>query len=73
MPVLSKALTRFRMAWRWSGAPAVLMSRAADETGAVQPPRKAVVEGRSPMYRYHYNGMQSWGVTPAGEVRNVYA
>ena len=49
------------------------MSRAIDETGAVQPPRKAAVEGRSPMYRYHYNGMQSWGVTPAGEVRNVYA
>ena len=72
-PVLSKALTRFRMAWRWSGAPVVLMSRAIDETGAVQPPRKAVVEGRSPAYRYHYNGMQSWGVTPAGEIRNVYA
>lgn len=72
-PVLSKALTRFRMAWRWSGAPAVLTSRAIDETGAVQPPRKALVERRSPMYRYHYNGVQSWGVTPAGEVRNVYA
>ena len=32
-PVLSKALTRFRMAWRWDGGPAVLMSRAVDETG----------------------------------------
>ncbi len=31
-PVLSKALTRFRMPWRWNGGPAVLQSRATDET-----------------------------------------
>lgn len=71
-PVLSKALTRFRMAWKWSGGPAVLMSRAVDDAGNVQPSRKVVVEGRSPAVRYHFNGMQSWSVTSAGEVRNVY-
>jgi sulfane dehydrogenase subunit SoxC len=32
-PVLSKALTRFRMPWRWDGQPAVLQSRAWDEAG----------------------------------------
>jgi len=32
-----------------------------------------VIEGRSPLYRYHYNGTQSWGVTAEGEVSNVYA
>ena len=30
-PVLSMALTRFRMAWRWNGGPAVLQSRATDD------------------------------------------
>ena len=45
-PVLPKALTRFRMAWRWDGGPAVLISRAVDETGAVQPSRKAFLDAR---------------------------
>ena len=38
-PVLPKALTRFRAAWQWNGGPAVLQSRATDETGMVQPTR----------------------------------
>ena len=42
-PVLSKSFTRFRMAWRWNGGPAVLMSRAIDDTGAVQPTRASLV------------------------------
>src|SRR5215475_7482382 len=42
-PVLSKALTRFRMGWRWDGGPAVLKSRATDESGTVQPERSKLV------------------------------
>ena len=38
-PVLPKALTRFRAAWQWNGGPAVLQSRATDDTGMVQPTR----------------------------------
>src|ERR1700722_4242312 len=38
-PVLSKALTRFRMPWHWDGRPSTLMSRATDETGGTQPTR----------------------------------
>ena len=72
-PVLSKALTRFRMAWRWNGGPAVLMSRATDETGAVQPTRDALLGKRGAAYRYHYHAVQSWAVSATGEVRNVYA
>ena len=34
-PVLSKALTRFRMPWRWEGQPVVLQSRAWDEAGNI--------------------------------------
>lgn len=72
-PVLSKALTRFRMAWRWNGGPTVLLSRAIDETGAVQPTRTALLAARGAQFRYHYNAIQSWSVSGAGEVANVYA
>jgi sulfane dehydrogenase subunit SoxC len=72
-PVLPKALTRFRMAWRWNGGPSVLMSRAVDESGAVQPTRAALVGTRGEAYRYHYHAIQSWAVASTGEVRNVYA
>ena len=36
-PVLTRALTRFRLPWQWDGQPAVIQSRAIDETGYVQP------------------------------------
>jgi sulfane dehydrogenase subunit SoxC len=71
-PVLPQALTRFRMPWRWNGSPSVLMSRAIDETGAVQPTRAALMAARGAQFRYHYNAIQSWNVAPAGEVSNVY-
>jgi sulfane dehydrogenase subunit SoxC len=71
-PVLPKALTRFRMAWKWSGGPAVLMSRSVDDAGGIQPSRKALIDARGAAYRYHFHGIQSWAVTTTGEVRNVY-
>jgi sulfane dehydrogenase subunit SoxC len=72
-PVLAKALTRFRMAWRWNGGPAVLQSRAVDENGTVQPARAALMAARGPQFRYHYNAIQSWAVASSGEITNVYA
>jgi sulfane dehydrogenase subunit SoxC len=72
-PVLSKSFTRFRMAWRWDGGPAVLMSRAVDETGAVQPTRGSIVAERGERQNYHNNGIQAWAVAANGEVSNVYA
>ena len=72
-PVLPRALTRFRMPWQWSGGPAILQSRAIDETGAVQPTRTALLHERGANYRYHYNAIQSWSVSGGGEVSNVYA
>jgi sulfane dehydrogenase subunit SoxC len=72
-PVLPKALTRFRMPWRWDGGAAVLQSRAIDETGAVQPTRQALLAERGAAFRYHYHAIQSWEVSPEGGVRNVYA
>jgi sulfane dehydrogenase subunit SoxC len=72
-PVLSKSFTRFRMAWRWNGGPAVLKSRAVDETGAVQPTRESFVRERGERMNYHNNAIQAWSIAPNGEVANVYA
>jgi sulfane dehydrogenase subunit SoxC len=71
--VLPRALVRFRAPWRWNGSASVLMSRATDEQGNVQPTRTALLDERGAAYRYHYHAIQSWSVTAAGEVRNVYA
>jgi sulfane dehydrogenase subunit SoxC len=71
--VLSKCLTRFRSAWRWNGGPSVILSRATDESGNVQPTRAAVLEGRAAGTFYHYNGIQAWQVSSDGTVNNVYA
>ena len=72
-PVLSKAATRFRMAWQWDGGPAVLQSRATDETGYVQPSRSQLIALRGDRGIYHNNMIQSWAVAGNGEVKNVYA
>ena len=72
-PVLARAVTRFRMAWRWNGAPAVIMSRAIDETGAMQPTRAAIIAEKGVNFLYHYNGIQAWRVSGDGQVTNVYA
>jgi sulfane dehydrogenase subunit SoxC len=72
-PVLPKALTRFRMAWRWNGGPAVLMSRAIDETGTVQPTRDALVSEFGERNNYHNNSIQAWGVDADGGISNAVA
>ncbi len=72
-PILTKALVRFRLAWNWDGGPAVLQSRAIDETGYVQPTRDQIVAVRGTNSVYHYNAIQSWQITQSGEVNNVHA
>ncbi len=71
-PVLPRALTRFRMPWRWDGAPAVLMSRAEDVTGAVQPTRSDWKARYDASNFLHYNAIQPWQITAEGAVQNVY-
>jgi sulfane dehydrogenase subunit SoxC len=70
-PVLSKALTRFNIDWVWDGAPAVLQSRAIDETGYVQPKIAQLRAVRGTRSIYHNNAIQSWRVAANGEVGNV--
>jgi sulfane dehydrogenase subunit SoxC len=72
-PVLPRCLSRFRAAWNWSGKPAVLKSRATDETGYVQPERDVLVAERGRRGYFHYNAIVSWAVDEDGNVSHVYA
>ena len=72
-PVLSKALTRFRIPWRWNGGPALLQSRATDETGYAQPTREKMLAARGNRAIYHSNAITTWAVSDKGEVKHVYA
>ena len=72
-PVLPRALTRFRIPWKWQGASAVLKSRATDSTGEVQPTREHLVAEHGNNAVFHYNAIQAWSVSESGEVKNVYA
>ena len=70
-PVLPKCLTRFNIDWVWDGTPAVLQSRAMDETGYVQPKINQLREVRGTRSIYHNNAIQSWRVADSGDVANV--
>ena len=70
-PVLTKALTRFRIDWTWDGSGALLQSRVIDETGYVQPSYRQLREVRGTRSIYHNNAIQTWRVDPSGEVSNV--
>ena len=81
-PVLPKAFTRFRMPWRWDGGPAVLQSRAWDESGNMQPSRAEFVAVRGQTSKpppvgafpsQHFNAITSWAIDQKGGVRHVYA
>jgi sulfane dehydrogenase subunit SoxC len=75
-PVLPMSQTRFRYPWIWDGGPAVLQSRATDETGYTQPTHQQLIAERGPLDSgasfYHQNGIQSWGIAADGSVKNVY-
>jgi len=68
-PVLPKAHTRFTTMWNWDGREAVLLSRATDETGYVQPPRSVLLEVRGPGTDYHFNHQRGWRVAADGTIQ----
>ena len=70
-PILSKALSRFNIDWVWDGAPAIIQSRAIDETGYVQPKLNQLRAVRGTKSIYHNNAIQSWKISSNGEVSNV--
>lgn len=69
-PVLSKALTSFRAPFEWQGQELMLMSRAVDETGYVQPMLSQLLDARGKVSFYHNNAIQPWKVAANGEVTN---
>jgi sulfane dehydrogenase subunit SoxC len=72
-PVLTRALTRFRMPWQWEGTPAVIQSRAVDETGYVQPTFAELLAVRGENSFYHNNAIQPWRIDAQGQVTNANA
>ncbi|WP_234679675.1 sulfite dehydrogenase [Bradyrhizobium monzae] len=72
-PVLTRALTRFRLPWQWDGKPAVIQSRAIDETGYVQPALADLLAVRGENYFYHNNAIWPWRIANDGEVTNALA
>jgi sulfane dehydrogenase subunit SoxC len=70
-PVLSKCLTRFNLDWVWDGKPALIQSRAMDDTGHVQPTYRQNRAVRGSRSIYHNNSIQTWLVQESGEVKNV--
>jgi len=70
-PVMAKCLTRFNIDWVWDGKPALVQSRATDETGHVQPSYRQNRATRGTRSIYHNNSIQSWLVQESGEVKNV--
>ena len=71
-PIMDKCLTRFKIGWNWDGAAAVLMSRAVDSTGYVQPSVQDIQKVRAIVgFVQHHNAIQPWSVNAKGEVRNV--
>ena len=67
-PVLSKAYTRFSIPFSWDGTPTVLMSRATDDTGYVQPTRERIVAVRGAGTDYHTNHIVGWRIAADGHV-----
>jgi sulfane dehydrogenase subunit SoxC len=72
-PLLPRALTRFRIPWKWNGGSAIVKSRATDSAGDVQPTRDRLVAEHGNNVVFHYNAIQAWSIAASGEVRNVYA
>jgi sulfane dehydrogenase subunit SoxC len=67
-PALSKSSVRFQYMWEWRGKEAVLLSRASDDQGYVQPTRTALIARRGLGTDYHFNQIVGWKVESSGRV-----
>jgi sulfane dehydrogenase subunit SoxC len=72
-PILTRCLTRFRLPWHWDGQPAVIQSRAIDETDYVQPTFAELLAVRGENSFYHNNAIQPWRIDAQGQVTNANA
>lgn len=67
-PVLSKSTVRFRHLWNWHGRETIILSRATDETGYVQPTVHQLWDARGERTAYHHNHQRAWKVAADGVV-----
>ncbi|MDH5233803.1 MAG: sulfite dehydrogenase [Gemmatimonadota bacterium] len=67
-PSHPKSTVRFQYMWEWKGGEAVLLSRATDDAGFVQPTRAALVAERGLGTDYHFNQIVGWKVQRDGQV-----
>ena len=63
-----KSTVRFQYMWEWKGGEALLLSRATDEAGFVQPTRTALIAERGLGTDYHFNPVLGWKVERSGKV-----
>ena len=70
-PVMSKCVTKFKLPFEWNGDEHLIMSRATDETGYVQPTLMQLRNVRGTNSIYHKNSIQAWKIEKTGEVKNV--
>jgi sulfane dehydrogenase subunit SoxC len=68
LPVLPRCHTRFRYLWNWDGKETLIMSRAVDETGYVQPTLPELRAARGLGTFYHFNHIRAWRVQRDGSV-----
>ena len=67
-PSSPKSTVRFQYMWDWQGRDAILLSRATDDAGFVQPTRTALRAKRGPGTDYHFNPILGWHVEESGRV-----
>ena len=67
-PVLPKSTVRFRHLWNWDGRETVILSRATDETGYVQPTVQQLWDARGERTSYHHNHQRAWKIASDGAV-----
>jgi sulfane dehydrogenase subunit SoxC len=72
-PRFRMAFTRFKLPWRWDGKPAVVASRATDESGYLQPTREELIAARGTNSGYHFNGIKLWRIAADGSITNADA
>lgn len=63
-----KSTVRFQHMWEWKGDEQLLLSRATDEAGFVQPTRTAAIAERGLGTDYHFNQVVGWKVERSGKV-----
>jgi sulfane dehydrogenase subunit SoxC len=67
-PLSPKAAVRFEYMWQWTGNESLLMSRAVDDQGYVQPTMAQLRAVRGPGTDYHFNPIRAWRVAADGTV-----